>query len=157
MLIKLSLEVCVFCISIDYEKRLLSKAIQAFPKRLRIDYGHTTLFKKCFFYPCRRGILYKSHGKASRRVIMAFMRDFHKTPARPSSDLLDDTTETAPTRTPISGLLNVKVLLVSDDIHSRYYPFWASRAIDQKEDLSKDIDDSLFSEENIDQSVGCIF
>lgn len=47
----------------------------------------------------------------------------------------------------------MKVLYVVDDVTARFFPFWASRAIDQKDDISKDIDESLFSEESIEHTV----
>jgi hypothetical protein len=41
---------------------------------------------------------------------------------------------------------------LDEDITGRCYPFWASRAVEQKEDLTKE-DDSAFTEEAIDQTV----
>ena len=51
-----------------------------------------------------------------------------------------------------SSFSNVRVLCVSDEV-VRFFPFWASRSVEQKDDLSKDIDESLFSEENIEHTV----
>ena len=57
----------------------------------------------------------------------------------------------------LSCFSNVRVLYVVDDVTTRFFPFWASRSVEQKDDLSKDIDESLFSEENIERTVIIIF
>eukprot|EP00842_Homolaphlyctis_polyrhiza_P004782 jgi/Hompol1/5304/HPOL_004314-RA len=41
---------------------------------------------------------------------------------------------------------NVRILLLSDDVSSRFYPFWASRVIDSKDDASREVDMSLFAD-----------
>jgi hypothetical protein len=53
----------------------------------------------------------------------------------------------------ISPLTNVRVLYVLDDIPARLFPFWASRSIDQKDDIARDIDESLFSDDSIERTV----
>ncbi len=97
--------------------------------------------------------------QASRKVVLAFLRDFTRhskdISGRPKiPDLSGSGGSTQQQlKTPVAGLHNVRVLLVSDDATSRQFPFWASRSIEQKDDLSKEVDDALFSEENIDQTV----
>ncbi len=53
----------------------------------------------------------------------------------------------------LHGLHNVRVLCVLDDVTTRYFPFWASRSIEPKEDLAKDFDESCFNDDNIEHTV----
>jgi hypothetical protein len=52
---------------------------------------------------------------------------------------------------------SVKVLLVADNVANRFYPFWASRLIDVKEDNgTKEIDLGFMSDSDaVDKSVSC--
>jgi hypothetical protein len=78
---------------------------------------------------------------------MAFLRDF----IRSKSEILPEGVTMG--RNPVAGLTHIKVLMLVDDVPTRIYPFWASRIIEQKDDLTKDVDDALFNEENIDRTV----
>ncbi|KAL2917664.1 hypothetical protein HK105_202951 [Polyrhizophydium stewartii] len=59
----------------------------------------------------------------------------------------------APAAQPAVPMMNhVRVLLVSDDTPVRFYPFWASRVIDSKDDASREVDMSLFADpESLDK------
>lgn len=52
--------------------------------------------------------------------------------------------------------LNHKVLLFSDDIPERYFPFWASRMIDAKEDVVEDVDLAVLDKVIGDACIGLL-
>lgn len=83
--------------------------------------------------------------EASQSIVYSFIRDIgaRKTFA-PKTDASTDTKSQQPIEVPM--ITNARVLLVSEDVGSRFYPFWASRVIDVKDDASREVDMSLFSD-----------
>lgn len=52
---------------------------------------------------------------------------------------------------------NVKVLLVTEDISNRFYPFWACRLVEsQVTDNEKEVDETLVKGEALVKTVGIL-
>jgi hypothetical protein len=68
--------------------------------------------------------------EGTRRIIYEFIKDLHLK----------------------TSIIDKRILVVLDDVKDRYYPFWASRIIDQSDDSSK-IDFQMMDSKSIDELI----
>lgn len=72
--------------------------------------------------------------QASAKVTYAFLRDLSR----------------------LTALTNIKVVLISDDISNRFYPFWASRIIEKRPDEQEVDADDVVGAENVVETLGTL-